>query len=202
MLSFYKQHKPGYSKTLNVSEESNELIIQLAKQLSKDIGIISDFSTFKLAIEKEVLKVCDMSLQKEQLNQMRQELDEGKMDHVIFSDKPQITPELKYFIDNRNRDFSQTLLMKTTSLHTLQYWFEQGKVKLPKDALVLAIHLRSHKIVFEYLRDKSDCFLGISVQDQKDLLERAEIKLKEYRKESYEFLLDYFSKPVSSKPNP
>lgn len=193
MLGFYQQRK----KSLNFSKESESLIMQLAKQLSKDMGKVSDLPALKLAIEKEILDICNSKLQEEEerLDRMERELVEGKKDQIIFSDKPQLTPELKCFIENRNRSFCQALIMKATSLHTLQYWFEQGKVELPEDALVLAIHLRSHKVVFEYLKDNSDQFLGISSQDQKDLLRLAET-LKEKQKESYDFLMEHLNKPL------
>jgi len=202
MLGFYQQHKKVYDKSLHLSEETDRLITQLTKQLSIDIGVVGDLSVFRSSLEKEILCVCDIKLQEKDLDQMERDLKDGKMDQIIFSDTPHLTSELKYFIENRNRSFCQTLLMKTTSLHTLQYWFDQNMVKLPKDVLILAIHLKSDKIVFEYLKDNTDLFLKLSLQDQKDLLRRAKIKLKDSHKESYEFLSDHFNKSIHNKPTP
>jgi len=206
MLSFYNQHKKSFehSSSITLSERTEDLITQLIHQLSIDIGV-SDLSTFdqrsfRSIIHEEIVNVCHLGIQEKNLEQMEKELNEGKIDQMIFSDKPQLTPELKYFIENRNRDFCQTLLMKATSLHTLQYWFEQGGAKLPKDALALAIHLKCPKVVFEYLKDKSDLLFNISQQDQKDLLRLASIKLKGNKKESYEFLLEHLNKPAYNKP--
>lgn len=206
MLSFYKHHKKSseHDKQIILSEQSEDLITQLINQLSQDIGV-RDSSTFdqKLfgsLIHEEIANICYLGIQEKNLEQTAKLFNEGQIDQIIFSDQPQLTPELKYFIENRNRDFCQRLLMKATSLHTLEYWFEQGGVKLPKDALALAIHLKSSKVVFEYLKDHSDLLSIVSGKDQKDLLAVAKIKLQHDRKESYEFLLEHLNKSVCNKP--
>lgn len=206
MLSFYKQHKKPFEhdSSITLSEQTEDLITQLINQLSIDIGV-RDLSTFnqklfRSIIHEEIVNVCHLRIQEKNLEQMEKELNEGKIDQTIFSDQPQLTPELKHFIENRNRDFCQILLMKATSLHTLQYWFDQGGAKLPKDALALAINLKCSKVVFEYLKDNSDLLFSMSQQDQKDLLRLAAIKLKGNLNESYEFLLEHLNKPVYNKP--
>lgn len=206
MLSFYKKHKKTLEQdnSITLSERTEDLITQLINQLSIDIGV-SDLSTFDQKsfgsiVHEEIVNVCRLGIQEKNLEQTEKELNEGKLDQMIFVEEPQLAPELKHFIENRNRDFCQILLMRATSLHTLQYWFNQGGAKLPKDALALAIHLKSSKVVFEYLKDNSDLLSNMSKQDQKDLLRVATIKLKENRKESYEFLLEHLSKSDYNKP--
>lgn len=206
MLSFYKKHKKTLEQdsSITLSGRTEDLITQLINQLSIDIGV-SDLSTFDQKsfgsiVHEEIVNVCRLGIQEKNLEQTEKELNEGKLDQMIFVEEPQLTPELKHFIENRNRDFCQILLMRATSLHTLQYWFNQGGAKLPKDALALAIHLKSSKVVFEYLKDNSDLLSNMSKQDQKDLLRVATIKLKENRKESYEFLLEHLSKSGYNKP--
>lgn len=145
------------------------------------------------------VKLCTLSnplvLQEDQSKSIYSNFIQGKYDHLIFNENPQLTEELKLLISKYNRDFIQRLFTKCSSRKTLNFWLREGGVKLPKDTWALAVNLGNNIIVLQHLKE-TGWFENLSKKDKDDLLTRAQ----KFKGAGLEYLKVEFA-IIVSKPN-
>lgn len=106
------------------------------------------------------------------LKEIRENFAQGLYDNLIFSNSPQLSPDLKMMISKYNRDFIQRFFFKCISEAQIDFWVESGRMELPTDSLALAIALGNNIFVLKYLKSKG-WFEQLSPEDKVGLIQRA-----------------------------
>ena len=95
----------------------------------------------------------------------------GKYDELVFSENPISTKEIETLIASFPQNFIESLFFKCKYKKTLEFWFENSILKLPKNAVCLAVCLGCNLSVLKFLKDKQ-LFQDIDQKTRKNLLNR------------------------------